>query len=917
MPDTDISNDPSLTSSLTPPNFPSGSINTPIQFSLVIPTLNEVDNIDPLLSSLFALDLPPNHFEVIFADDCSSDGTAEKVREWEKKANVRIINRQGKPDLTASILAGVTIARSNVIVVMDADLSHPIDRLTAVVEPVLNGSHDIAVGSRYVPGGGTEGWPIHRQWLSRIGGWLARPICDVKDATSGFFAVRKDLIATIPEHARGYKILLELLVAGREKINAIEVPICFRDRTLGASKLSLSHQWTYLQRLIALSGGTVSVSTASKFTLVGLCGVIIDTLLFQILVVYEAGLAQAHIVSFFAAATANYTLNSKWSFREHHTGSLKWYQFNCFLMVGMFALLLRGGVLALLVYGWNIPPELAIFPAIAATAVVNYLGSAFYVFPIVNNPPSLDTRWRIASIGVVVFILLLRLVYLGQAQLIPDETYYWNYAQNMDLSYLDHPPMVAWLIWLGTSIFGDNEFGVRISAYICSIVAMVYLYCLTLNIYDKSTGMRAVLLLAVLPIGFVHGMLMTPDAPLLAAWAATLYYMERALIAGKSSAWIGAGIAFGLGILSKYTLGLLGFSALLFVLIDPTARRWLFRPHPYLAAALALLLFTPVIIWNSENDWISFLFQSQRAVGLYTWTPEFVDPSTINKDINEFSNFSVQYLPMHILVLLTPLGLIAAGLALFSRIKKNNELVNRQRLFILIFTAFPLAVFLLVSIFNAPRFHWTTPLWLALLPTMAWMIGKTDNLLNVSNYLRSLWKPTIILTIFFYAFVLHYVVLGIPGVPYPLSITKHYFWDEATMEIEKIADDVQKNTGKVPIVVGMSKWSVASSMLFYNKGKNSMDIRSRNMFGDSGAMFEFWSPSQEPSTRPIIMVSMKRDRLEKGRLGNDLNLVLDQPGPILSRTIKRNNKKLRDVYYRIAQGYLGMKTIQYHEIETN
>ena len=125
------------------------------------------------------------------------------------------------------------------------------------------------------------------------------------------------------------------------------------------------------------------------------------------------------------------------------------------------------------------------------------------------------------------------------------------------------------------------------------------------------------------------------------------------------------------------------------------------------------------------------------------------------------------------------------------------------------------------------------------------------------------------------------------------------------MEIEKIADDIRQKTGQEPIVVGMSKWSVASSMLFYNKGKNIMDIRSRNMFGDTGSMFEFWSPSQLPSTRPIIMVSMKRNRLEHGPLGNDLNQLLDQPGPILSRTIKRNNKKLRDLYYRVARGYLG------------
>ena len=159
---------------------------------------------------------------------------------------------------------------------------------------------------------------------------------------------------------------------------------------------------------------------------------------------------------------------------------------------------------------------------------------------------------------------------------------------------------------------------------------------------------------------------------------------------------------------------------------------------------------------------------------------------------------------------------------------------------------------------------------------MFWIMGKTDNLQSITTRLQSLWKPTILLTAFFYAFVLHYVVLGIPGISYPTSITKHYFWHEATVEIEKIADDIRQKTGQEPIVVGMSKWSVASSMLFYNKGKNIMDIRSRNMFGDTGSMFEFWSPSQLPSTRPIIMVSMKRNRLEHGPLGNDLNQLLDQ-----------------------------------------
>ncbi|MDQ3185795.1 MAG: glycosyltransferase family 39 protein, partial [Pseudomonadota bacterium] len=570
------------------------------RFSVVVPTLNEADNIDPLLTRLFALDLAPDSFEVIFVDDGSGDGTPAKVRAWEDRANVRLVERREKPDLTGSILAGVALAHGDVIVVMDADLSHPPERLPALVAPVLDGSHDVAVGSRYVSGGSTEGWPLHRQWLSRLGGWLALPICDVSDATSGFFAFRRELAATIAERARGYKILLELLVAGQGKLRVAEVPICFRDRTHGASKLSFRHQWTYLQRLMTLAGGTVSFGTASRFAAVGLFGVVIDALLFQWLMSRGAGLALAHIMSFFAAAAVNYSLNSKWSFRPHHAGFLRWRHFGRFLTVGIFALLMRGGVLALLVYGWHVPSMLAIFPAIAATAAINYLGSAFYVFPVKQNPPSADVRWRVASLGIVAFAVLLRLIYLGQAQLIPDEAYYWNYAQHMDLSFYDHPPMVAWLIWLGTAIFGDNEFGVRIGAFICGLITMGYLYALACNLYDKTTGMRAVLLLAVLPFYFSTGMVMTTDAPLVAAWAATLYYMERALIADQRSAWLGMGIAFGLGILSKYTLGLLGPAALLFVILDPASRRWLRRPQPYLAAALALLLFSPVIIWNME-----------------------------------------------------------------------------------------------------------------------------------------------------------------------------------------------------------------------------------------------------------------------------------------------------------------------------
>ena len=857
------------------------------QFSIVVPTLNESENIDLLLSRLFALNLDPDSFEVIFVDDGSTDGTADKIRAWESRSNVRLVQRQEKPDLTASILAGTATAKSDVIVVMDADLSHPPERLSAVVTPVLDGTHDVVVGSRYIAGGNTENWPLHRQLLSRIGGWIARPICDVNDATSGFFAFRRELTASISNHAHGYKILLELLMANQGKLRVTEVPIIFHDRTHGTSKLSFSHQRAYIQRLITLAGGTATLNTAGRFAVVGLFGVLIDAIIFQWMINRDAGLALAHFVSFFVAATINYTFNSQWAFREHHAGYLQWQKFGRFLTVGLLALLLRGGVLALLVYVWHVPPLLAIFPAIIATAAVNYLGSAFYVFPNEKDLPSLNIRWRIAAIGIVLFILLLRLVYFGLAQLIPDEAYYWQYAQHMDLSFYDHPPMVAWLIWLGTSILGHNEFGVRIGALICGLISMGYLYALTQNLYDKSTAMRAVLLLTILPLGFATGILMTPDAPLVAAWAATLYYMERALIANQNSAWLGMGIAFGLGMLSKYSLGLLGIAALVFVIIDPTARRWMLRPHPYLAALLAVVLFSPVIIWNYENNWASFSFQSNRVLA-------------------DTYEFSVHKLIAHIMILLTPVGFLAAALAFFpAKIPTDQQLEQRRHLFVQVFAGIPLFICFILSTFDSPRFHWTAPIWLAIFPTIAWMIGQTDHLSAMAKRIQAAWRLTIITCVFAYAFVLHYVVLGIPGIPYQL-LTEHYFWREAAAEIKQIVQEVRSQTGEEPIVVGMSKWSVASALTFYTHNDAKLEVRSRNMFGESGAMYEFWFPSEPPTQRPIIQVGMKRRHLEQTPSGVDVKTMLDHPGNIEYRVIERYGTPVRRVYYRVSEGFKGV-----------
>jgi dolichol-phosphate mannosyltransferase len=322
------------------------------------------------------------------------------------------------------------------------------------------------------------------------------------------------------------------------------------------------------------------------------------------------------------------------------------------------------------------------------------------------------------------------------------------------------------------------------------------------------------------------------------------------------------------------------------VILDPASRRWLRRPHAYLAAALALLLFSPVIIWNFQHDWTSIRFQSQRATGIG-------------------NQFSLQLLFLHILLVLTPVGMLAAGLALLGKNGAHNPDIQRRRLFIRVFTVVPLAVFFALSLFGAPKFHWTAPVWIAVLPTMAWMIGQTGRQ-ALATRIMAAWKPTIGVCLLLYAFALHYVVLGIPGIPYAI-FNQHYFWREATEEVERVVAAVREQAGQEPIVVGMSRWSVASALSFYDKGE-PMDIRSRNMFGQNAAMYDFWYPSEPPTTRPIILVGMKPHQLEHDIAGVDnITPSLIQPGPVKELSISRDGKPLRHVYYRVAQGYSGAR----------
>jgi len=162
------------------------------------------------------------------------------------------------------VITGAQAARHDFLVVMDADLSHPPTEIENLAAPLLNGAADMVIGSRYVRGGTTPGWPLYRRMMSRAAAGMAYPLTGVHDSMCGFFAIRRATLLELAPRATGFKIAFEAMVGGRRRLRVLEVPIAFRDRTRGASKMNLrvallfSFRWFVAASRIVFRRGTVA-----------------------------------------------------------------------------------------------------------------------------------------------------------------------------------------------------------------------------------------------------------------------------------------------------------------------------------------------------------------------------------------------------------------------------------------------------------------------------------------------------------------------------------------------------------------------------------------------------------------------------------------------------------------------------------
>jgi dolichol-phosphate mannosyltransferase len=207
--------------------------------SIIIPTLNEEENIAPLVSQIIANAVP--FHEILFVDDNSTDATRDMIRALAGSQPIRLIEQDSAElGLAGAIMLGARAARGEILLVMDADLSHPPERIKDLLVPLFAGTADMVMGSRYVKGGSTPGWPLWRRILSRAGAVLAYPLTGMHDSMCGFFSIARSRLLELAPQTSDFKIAFETIVRGGRTLRICEIPIAFRNRVRGKSKMSFS-----------------------------------------------------------------------------------------------------------------------------------------------------------------------------------------------------------------------------------------------------------------------------------------------------------------------------------------------------------------------------------------------------------------------------------------------------------------------------------------------------------------------------------------------------------------------------------------------------------------------------------------------------------------------------------------------------
>jgi len=362
---------------------------------------------------------------------------------------------------------------------------------------------------------------------------------------------------------------------------------------------------------------------------------------------------------------------------------------------------------------------------------------------------------------------------------IDDEAYYWLWAHQLDWSYLDHPPMIAYIVFLTTHL-GDAEIWIRLGPVIMGAATTYTLFLLGRDLFDARAGFIAAVLFQIVPVLTGGALLATPDSPLFLAWVLALRFVWQALH-GAPRRWTAAGVVVGLGLLSKLAMVFLPVGVLIFLILY--RRQWFARAEPYLAALLAAILFLPVLYWNAAHNWAMIRFiLSERQGG----TPH---------GLAGIEEVLVQQLLFALL--LFPAFVVATYVAWRRRAD--------ERFGYLLWTSLPPMVFTLLAAAaaGAPHGNWFGPGYLGL----AIVLGAAWNR-------RAAVLAGVTGAVVLYGFIVPFVS-ALPPLP---GADVLYGWKEAAARVQQ---EAHAFPGTPPVLVA-DRYQTAAQLAYYTR--NAMPV---------------------------------------------------------------------------------------------
>ncbi len=462
----------------------------------------------------------------------------------------------------------------------------------------------------------------------------------------------------------------------------------------------------------------------------------------------------------------------------------------------------------------------------------------------------------------ILFVALLRLLLAPLVGLGVDEAHYALYALNLDLSYFDHPPLVGWIQYVFISIFGDGEFGVRVSAILIGSFTSIFIYKLIYDINNNPT--EAFIAVLALHASFLFNALfimLMPDTLLFLLILPIIFTVIEIQKSNSYTMWILLGILLGLSGLAKYTAILFLIPIILYFLVK---KRYdlLFSIKIIPAVTVALLIVSPVLIWNIQNDWASLAYQSNHVVGSNTirWNG-FIQ--SLGAQIGAYNPF------------LVPL----AFYGLYRTLRSQNDTLLLSGLFGLTLILF----FTYASLYKTALPHWSALFYLLFIPIGAFYIVES-------------WKKYLYFAIGFGLLLstLSYAELAFKFLPQPDHQSLHrdiYGWDE----IMKKANTHIKDSNREALAV--TNWTLASRAIYYNRANKS----SVYLIDRRSDQFDIWENSSAKNRDLIVITTydFKKDI--------DKYIFCDETIKLEKFDIILNNNIVNSIELTKCTNYQGLK----------